>query len=266
MRLRYIYCGVNQDIQSLKIFERKYFYASRFICHYLTRRIRAYKFETDGSFNCVSIELGSDEPCKIVSETTLNVFIPFDIKRFVSVYGTTDYSYYIENLRNGFHKASKFRKIPEEILNQYLDEFIAGGCINEWLYFKKAFSNSGIRMEIKATFSTFRLKLEAEFYRIYTRSLLCKGIIKSTKPDEFFIYNDHVDGERTAEFKGKILYYDRYDSYHMFEFYVKDILNGNFRVVLNPDWIDNLKIITPQEMLEIITFKPDNPNFNDKLF
>lgn len=266
MKLRHIFCTTDYVSEWSKMMRWEYYRSSRFICYYLVRRIRQYKFETDGTFRTIEIQLGSDEPCRVVRDGVLEVHLPIDEKRYEAVRDTTDYSYYIENLRKGFEKASKFKHIPLDELNRYLDEFIADGYRNEWQYTKATFKEYGIRVEINAILSTFRLRLNAEFYSIKSKKHLCGGLLISTMADEFYVYGrgDKKDTIRISN--GKVGYFKGYqEKYPFIVFDVMDIINGIYK----PEFYDYSKFLNDRDRLyyesklDTCTYKPDSPYFDE---
>lgn len=267
MKLRHIFCTTDYVSEWSKMMRWEYYRSSRFICYYLVRRIRQYKFETDGTFRTIEIQLGSDEPCRVVRDGVLEVHLPIDEKRYEAVRDTTDYSYYIENLRKGFEKASKFKHIPLDELNRYLDEFIADGYRNEWQYTKATFKEYGIRVEINAILSTFRLRLNAEFYSIKSKKHLCGGILVSAMADEFYVYGRGDKKDRIKIINDTICYFVGYqEKYPFFVLDVKDIINGIYRPELY-DYSKFLKEDWERECYELqkesYTYKPDSPYFDE---
>ena len=266
MKLRHIFCKTDYVSEWARMMHWEFYRSSRFICYYLVRRIRQYKFETDGTFKTIEIRLGSDAPCKIVLEDVLQVHLPIDEKRYESVRDTTDYSYYIEILRKGFEKASKFKHIPLDELNRYLDEFIANGYKNEWQYTKATFKEYGIRVEINAILSTFRLRLNAEFYSIKSKKHLCGGILVSAMADEFYIYGRGDKKDRITIINDTICYFVGYQKYPLFVLDVWDIINGIYRPKLN-DYSKFLKDDWERECYELdkrtYTYKPNSPYFDE---
>ena len=89
MKLRHIFCKTDYVSEWARMMHWEFYRSSRFICYYLVRRIRQYKFETDGTFKTIEIRLGSDAPCRIVLEDVLQVHLPIDEKRYESVRDTT---------------------------------------------------------------------------------------------------------------------------------------------------------------------------------
>lgn len=185
MNLRFINISLDEtigDIQYRLWFE----YHTRFISNYLSRKIRSYHYSTDGSFDMINIDVGTERNPQIVVNNVLEVYLPFDQERYNKVKGTNDHSYYIEMFRQGFHQAYLFKNIPIVELNSLLDEFESNHCKHIWIHLKRTLKAAKLRVELIAQFTTNNYTLTANFYDLSKSELLCTGTLIKTLPDEVF--------------------------------------------------------------------------------
>ncbi|MBP1165003.1 MULTISPECIES: hypothetical protein [unclassified Chryseobacterium] len=186
MKLRYVLLLLENEVAG-KIYSSHFLYHTRFISNYFSKAIRKYKFDTDGTFNMVSIALLPEnklEPTKITAIDVLETYLPFDQNRYEKTKGTEDCNYYLEVLEEGFKKAAVFKPIPLEDLLSLITEFKKGGCKNEWVHKKKRFKEIDIEVVLKCEFTTNYFQLIATINQISTKKELTKGIVIKTKPDE----------------------------------------------------------------------------------
>jgi hypothetical protein len=184
MQLKYI--SLNLDRQ---IFGNEYGYDfmlhTRYISNYFSKAIRKYKFETDGSFDKISID-GSEQTLapKIVPMNALKINLKFSKLKYAKIRGTTNSEYYLELLEEGFMQASKFKPIPLDILLGILVEFRKNNCKNEWLHKKKRSPENDLEIILTCEFTTNYFRLMATIIQISTKKELVRGPIITTEPDE----------------------------------------------------------------------------------
>jgi hypothetical protein len=184
MILRYISLNLDR-----KIFGNDYGYDfllhTRFISNYFSKAIRKHKYQTDGSFNMISIDGSHDivSP-KIVPMTALKITLEFDKEKYARIRGTTNCDYYLELLENGFKQADKFKPIPLDVLLGLIKEFKRNDCKNEWLHKKKRFNEHDLEVILTCEFTTNYFKLMATINQISTKKELIKGAVITTEPDE----------------------------------------------------------------------------------
>jgi hypothetical protein len=194
MRLWYIAVGLDRGY-----FDTEYSYEfklhTRFISNYLSKGIRKFKFETDGTFNMVSVKVTPQRPreCALVPIDVLEAEVSFDQARYEKIKKTTDCEYYLERLEEGFRKASKCKEIPLQILLDLIEEFRKNGCKNEWLHKKKRFKEIDIEVALNCFFTTWDFKLIATVNRISTKEQLSTGLILRTDPDEICFDKEFKD-------------------------------------------------------------------------
>jgi len=107
LQLKYISLNLDR-----KVFGNEYGYDfllhTRYICNYFSKAIRKYKYETDGTFNMISID-GSDNigTPKIVPMSALKITLEFSKEKYAEIRGTAACDYYLELLETGFKQISK---------------------------------------------------------------------------------------------------------------------------------------------------------------
>jgi len=186
MKLWYINIWLNPATGYDQDYRYKFLLHTRFISNYLSRMIRKYKIETDGTFDMISVHPtpGTLDECTIIPDKAVAVSISFDKERYEKIKGTADYEYYLELFETGFKKASEFKTIPLDTLLDLMDDFRKNGYKNEWLHKKKRFKERDIEVVLDCRFTTFDFRLIATINRLSTGEKLCSGVVIHTEPDE----------------------------------------------------------------------------------
>jgi hypothetical protein len=188
MYLRYINIWLNPETGFDDNYRYQFTLRTRFISNFLSVAIRKIKFATDGTFNMISIAPNPQNQVgfRIRGLDSLSVSIPFEKDRYDKIRGSDNFNYYLELFREGFEKASEFKKIPLEALLNIIKEFEANGCKNEWLHKKKRFKEHDIEVILTCEFTTNYFQLIATINQISIKKQLVKGVIMKTEPDEIF--------------------------------------------------------------------------------
>lgn len=180
-----------------------------FISHYITKEIRRYKIETDGTFDSIFILLGKCDMVETDFLKNLNVHIfSFDRERYEMSKNSGNYCYYIELFRLGFQEAARHKNIPLEILNKILDDFIASGCRNEWVISKSIFKESGLKLVLEGNLTTNAFEVKAYFYSISPKKILCSGMIARTPPCHLYFKGEF---KKTRIENENIVFTDKYN-------------------------------------------------------
>ena len=185
MKIWYIALGLDLDS-----FDTEYCYEftlhTRFISNYLSKQIRKFRVETDGTFNMVFVNVTPHKPkeCAIVPLDVLEVDVAFDQERYEQIKKSSDCDYYLEMFEEGFRKARNCKDIPLQTLLEMIDQFQKKDCKNEWLHKKKRFKEADIEVALNCYFTTWDFKLVVTINRISTKEELCCGVILRTDPDE----------------------------------------------------------------------------------
>ena len=223
MNLRYIIIRLDETIGDRQY--RSWFsFHTRFICNYLSKEIRKFRFVTDGTFKMISINVGGKHSPRIGVNQVLDVSVPFNQNEYESIKGTNCSKYYIELFKLGFHEACTFKTIPISELLLLLDEFEKNHYLNTWTHIKKSLKQINLKLHLKASFTTNRFSLFAEFYDIKTSRLICQGELIRTLPDEIYFSRTIKD----VIVRGEHIIFIDYNGNDLIEMEIKDILMGHF--------------------------------------
>lgn len=186
MTLRYINIWLSPETGLDDDYRYGFALHTRFICHFLSTRIRKSHFITDGSFDMISVapKLEAIENISIIGINSLSVDIQFDKAMYDSIKNKSSFEYYLELLSRGFKTASLYKNIPLEVLSKLIVEFRNSGYKNEWLFKKKKFKEYDFEVFLNCYFSSYDFKLEISVKRISTSEILISGIIIRTLPHE----------------------------------------------------------------------------------
>lgn len=190
MNLRYILLSLDYDTYSVIDNDLRYEFQchTRFICNYLSKKIRTHNFDTNGIYNMISVSLLPEAGLKTTNTAIdiLETYLQFEPMRYEQIKGTDDCSYYLEVLEQGFRKAAEFKPVPLDTLLHLIDEFKQGGCKNEWLHKKRRFKEADLQVVLTCEFTTNYFQLVATVNQLSTKRQLVRGIAIKTRPDEIF--------------------------------------------------------------------------------
>jgi hypothetical protein len=185
MNLYYIHLGLDyyDYIESNNELRYEFQQHTNFIDDYFSKAIRKQKFKTDGSYKMIAVAPTEFEikPNRIVPMDVLDVNLPFDRNRYEQIKGTSDCSYYLELLEQGFIKASEYKEIPIETLLRIVKEFKQGGCKNQWVHKKKRFKEDDLEVILTCEFTTNYFQLVATVNQISTKKELVSGVLIRTE-------------------------------------------------------------------------------------
>jgi hypothetical protein len=186
MNLNYIHLGLDyyDYIESNNELRYEFQQHTNFISDYFSKAIRKYKYKTDGSYKMISVSPTEFEVKPTKSQgfgDVIGVNLPFDRNRYEQIKGTSDCSYYLELLEEGFKKASEFKEIPLETLLSIVKEFKDGGCKNDWLHKKKRFKEDDLEVFLICQFTTNYFQLVITINQISTKKELVSGVLIRTE-------------------------------------------------------------------------------------
>lgn len=188
MNLRYINIGLDYDTYIEKNNDLRYSFqlSTRFISNFLSREIRKFKFQTDGTFNMISVSLLEERlmDTRIVASNVLECYVLFDPSKYNNVKGTNNCKYYLDLYKEGFIKASEFKSVPLDLLLKLLKEFEENQCKNEWLHKKSKFKNHNLEVELLCEFTTDYFQLVIAITQLSTKEKIVRQPIMKTEPDE----------------------------------------------------------------------------------
>jgi hypothetical protein len=186
MYLRYLHLGLdyNDYIENENNLRFEFQQHTNFIDDYFSKAIRKHKYKTDGSYNMISVAATQFEikPTKLIGfGDVIGVNLPFDRTRYEQIKGTSDCSYYLELLEEGFKKAAEFKEVPLKSLLNIIEEFKLGGCKNEWVHKRKRFKEHDLEVTLTCDFTTNYFQLVATFNQISTKKELVSGALIRTE-------------------------------------------------------------------------------------
>lgn len=186
MNLRYIALHLNHDSGYKDPFRDNFNLHSRFISNYLSVQIRKLKYETDGTFNMITVSptLDIKHICRIVGEKALDACISFNREAYDQMTEYEKYDYYLQLLEDGYKICSQFKQIPLDYLLQLHQEFRVNGYKNEWLHKKRKFKEYGIEVTLNCYFTSLDFQLSISVNDIRNKTELISGIVIKTLPDE----------------------------------------------------------------------------------
>lgn len=89
-------------------------------------------------------------------------------------------------IQRGVHAASAFTPMPLKEITSAVGDFLAGGCVNQWIHTDKRWVREGVRCVVKCDLRTDQFLLWQLIYR--NDSLEAESLIAKTKPREFLFY------------------------------------------------------------------------------
>lgn len=198
MKLRYINLQLDRSVYDLD-YVSEFCYRARFMCNYLSRKVRLLHFETDGTFNMISINLGGTSEIDIVPLDVLQVCLPFNKEEYEKLEDKDRAIFFESMFKEGFKRAVTFKSIPLEGLYGILAEFQTNGLKNTWVAKNKIFREHNLRVILKCDFNQYDFHLNVDIYQWSSKEFLCSGTVIKTLPDEIFfehLFKDvYVSGE-----------------------------------------------------------------------
>lgn len=189
MKLRYINIELNRALVNLD-YVAEFDYRARFMCNYLSRKVRLLHFETDGTFNMISIDLGGTSKIDIVPLDVLKVCLPFNKEEYDKLDDKERVIFFASKFREGFRQAAKYKDIPLEGLFNLLAEFESNDFKHTWIAKNRIFREDNLRVILNCDFNQYDFHLNVEIYQWSSKTLLCSGTVIRTLPDEVFF--DHL--------------------------------------------------------------------------
>ena len=228
MHLRHVIINFSRELELKYKFDRNYTsdfcFHSRYICNYLTRKLRQSKYQTDGTYNMICIELsdGTPRPPYIFVTETLIVQVPFTPERYESIRGSDNCDYYLELIETGFRLVSTFKHIPLEVLMTPLLQFKEEGCQNRWIHKSKRYRPYNLGMALQCSFTTNDFSVTVVYTRLSDGHEYCRGQVIRTMPDEIFADGMYKDIKIVGD---EVVITNRYYP-PIFRFKLTDILSG----------------------------------------
>ena len=189
MKLRYINLQLDRSVYDLHNVS-EFSYRARFMCNYLSRKVRLLHFETDGTFKMISIDLGGTSIIDIVPFDVLKVCLPFNKEEYDKLDDKERVIFFASKFREGFRLAATYKDIPLEGLFNLLAEFESNDFKHTWIAKNRIFREHNLRVILNCDFNQYDFHLNVEIYQWSSKTLLCSGTVIRTLPDEVFF--DHL--------------------------------------------------------------------------
>lgn len=228
MKLRYISLRADYGVYDNTFFH-VFMDNVRFVSNYLSRKIRGFHIETDGTYDMISVSISnSQDSCYLDSGNVLAIKVHFDEKlkdKYLKMKEEVlRFEFYLSILEKGYVIASKFKDIPLKILLDLHQEFRNGNYLNEKLFKAKRIKNFGIYVELYHSLSSYNYELKINVYNS-KKELIGKGVIFQTFPDET-IYDKKIRNLITDE---KNLIITDFLGTSQFVCSLKDLSEGNVK-------------------------------------
>lgn len=223
MNLRYISLTLSNDIEPDTVACYIFKCHVRFICNFMSKAVRKYKYETDGTYNMISIVAGESRVPYQGCNDYIEVYVPFAPVRYEAVKGTDDVGYYLELLSEGFKIASQFKDIPMSLFENILEDFETAGYKNCYKIKSHLFRGLNIKAMIEGLFTTNDFSLYFSAYSISPKRLLCEGIVARSQPDEIIFQHCFKDITVDEEW----LYIMDFIPKALIRIRIADLKNGN---------------------------------------
>ncbi len=223
MRLHHINIILDENIEN-ENYRSLFEYHARYVCHYLTQRIRKATTAVSLDYNLLCIKVGSEVEPHIEMPEVLIVGVPFEKDTYECNQGSPNGAYYIGLVRRAMLRIDSKLTFPRVEMENIINEFEAANYVNTWRFKNKRFREVGIRAECTCRFTTNLFALHTLFYDLKTHQLLCEGDAIVTKPDEVYFSQTFKDVIVKNE---KIVVTD-YNGYELLAFKLSDIRQGHF--------------------------------------
>lgn len=238
MILRFISLHMDFDSEINQVFRIEFNSQTKFINHFLSRKIKEYKFVTDGSFNMLSIvpSLKIKYECRIVGDNALQSRVEFNADKYEALIANERYAYFLQLLEDGYYSLSKYKNIPMDMLLKFHTEFITSGFKNEWLHKRKQFKKNGFEVLLNCFFTSIDFKLILSVVDLSSKKEIMSGCLIRTIPDELYfvpLFKDIV-------VQNNELVITEYAGRPKFSFKLEDIYRGNFRFEIKKEGLDYL--------------------------
>lgn len=205
-------------------YDSRFNYHVSVIGYYLSMQVKKLKFETDGTFKAVSIEVGAEKPSfEIFSYLqTIEVRLPFDFDFYDNATQDQKYKYYVELIQEGLQIASEHKNIPLKELNSLLTELADNNFIYTWDFknLRVPEYNLKIKFTCQLTTDDFILKMQA--FRNKEKEPVCEGTVIRTMPDSIFFSGISKD----IQVKNGRISINKYGD-EMLTIRLKSIIEGN---------------------------------------
>lgn len=178
---------MNQQLSD-KIYSSNFDYRVFFISYYLSQQLKKLKFETDGTFDSMYIEVGVEFTEFKIDRIfkSSEVAIPFDFNFYNNATQTQKYEYYMSLIKEGIEVASHYKSIPKTELLEWLENIAKNNFVYTWDFKNVSIKEYGLKVKFISQLSTNDYILKAFAYKDKDRNPICEGIVIRTLPDSLF--------------------------------------------------------------------------------
>jgi len=212
------------DIKYRSVFS----YHVYFIHYYLAMQLRKEKFDTDGAYESIFIDVGEEDGPDSIKDNSVWKFISINIKFDFERYNNSDEiercKYYIELYKEALVRASRVATIPYERIAEYLDKLVQNNYVYTWKFSHLILRQYGLKIYFTARLTTNDFTIYATVYKGKDKEPLCHGRVIRTKPDS--IHFDHISRKIYME-NGKVFMGTRWDT-DLLYLNISDLCVGHF--------------------------------------
>lgn len=174
---------MNPDLSD-RTYRSHFDFHTYFIGYYVSMQVRKLKFETDGTFNAIFIQVGMESPS--VERHFLNnliVNLPFDFEFYDKATQIQKYNYYLDLIHEGLQIASRHKNIPLVELENIITSLVDNNFIYCWDFKNLRVPEYNLKVKFTCQLSTDDFILKITAFRNKVLGPVCKGVVVRTKPD-----------------------------------------------------------------------------------
>lgn len=207
MKLRRVLLEMKSGLRDMP-YASHFDFHTYFIGYYLSMQVRKLKFETDGTFDSIIIEVGKESPS--VERHFLNNLIanlPFDFEFYDNATQTQKYDYYLELIHEGLQLASEHKNIPLAELENLITSLVDNNFIYTWKFKNIRVPEYNLKIKFTCQLGTDDFIIRMVALRNKVSEPVCEGVVIRTIPDYIFF----GDVPKNIQIKNdRICFFDRF--------------------------------------------------------
>lgn len=157
-----------------------------FIGYCLSEQIKKIKFETDGTFDSIYVEVGDFASNNNISNNAFTIGCTFDFEFYNNANEIERCKYYVSLLKRALLDASKVKHIPLNLLNDIIHSLVDNKFVYSWNFKTLLVNEFNLKIKLNCRLSTNDFLLNVVAYKGKSASSFCEGTIIRTKPDDIF--------------------------------------------------------------------------------
>lgn len=166
----------------------RFHYCTYVIGYFLSDGLRKLKFETDGTFDAIIIQVGADGVSIgyddfPVNKLSIVINLPFDFERYEKSDDLQRCKYYLELLQLGLQEISNFKTIPYVKIIRLANELAAKGFVYAWNFRNLILRDYNLKVKFISELSTNDFVLKLQAFEDKKKMPICEGQVARTKPD-----------------------------------------------------------------------------------